>query len=122
LAGLAEAAGPRTARPPAHARRRTRSCSGLTARFAQHHPILAERGRDCRCLLSTKATSGTQVVATYDSPAGCSVVFYPGEGTKDGHGILSRNFDFPTATFTQIVGFQRPTSGPAADLDRRAAP
>jgi hypothetical protein len=37
-------------------------------------------------------------------PAGCSVAFYPGEGTKDGHGVLSRNFDFPTATFTQIVG------------------
>ena len=41
---------------------------------------------------------------THRVPAGCSVAFYPGAGTKDGHGILSRNFDFPTATFTQIVG------------------
>ena len=43
-------------------------------------------------------------LSTYDLPAGCSVAFYPGTGTKDGHGVLSRNFDFPTATFTQIVG------------------
>ena len=45
-------------------------------------------------------------------PAGCSVAFYPGAGTKDGHGILSRNFDFPTATFTQIIGLPPlPASG-----------
>ena len=43
-------------------------------------------------------------LATYDGPAGCSVAFYPGDGTKDGHGVLSRNFDFPTATFDQIMG------------------
>ena len=43
-------------------------------------------------------------LGTYDLPAGCSVAFYPGTSTKDGHGILSRNFDFPTATFSQIVG------------------
>lgn len=41
---------------------------------------------------------------TFDRPAGCSVAFYPGEGTVDGHGVLSRNFDFPTATFTQMIG------------------
>jgi predicted choloylglycine hydrolase len=28
----------------------------------------------------------------------CSVVFYPGEFTEEGHGILSRNFDFTTGT------------------------
>jgi hypothetical protein len=43
-------------------------------------------------------------LGTYDVPAGCSVAFYSGAGTKDGHGLLSRNFDFPTATFTQITG------------------
>jgi hypothetical protein len=40
----------------------------------------------------------------FELPAGCSVGFYPGSGTKDGHGVLSRNFDFPTATFTELVG------------------
>ena len=43
-------------------------------------------------------------LGTYDVPAGCSVAFYPGAGTKDGHGLLARNFDFPTATFTQLMG------------------
>ncbi len=42
-------------------------------------------------------------LGTYPLPAGCSVAFYPGEGTKDGHGVLSRNFDFPTATLTQMI-------------------
>jgi hypothetical protein len=43
-------------------------------------------------------------LGTYQLPAGCSVAFYPGEGTKDAHGLLSRNFDFPTATLTQMLG------------------
>ena len=29
-------------------------------------------------------------IGSYEVPAGCSVAFYPGEGTKDGHGLLSR--------------------------------
>lgn len=33
---------------------------------------------------------------------GCSVVFYPGSATSDGHGILCRNYDFTTGT---ISGF-----------------
>jgi len=32
------------------------------------------------------------------SGLGCSVVFYPGDFTKNGHGILSRNYDFTTGT------------------------
>ncbi len=47
-------------------------------------------------------------LATYDAPAGCSVAFYPGDGTKDGHGVLSRNFDFPMATFNQLIGLTPP--------------
>lgn len=31
-------------------------------------------------------------------PVSCSVVFYPGESTQEGHGILSRNFDFTIGT------------------------
>ncbi len=48
-------------------------------------------------------------LGAYDIPAGCSVVFYPGADTKDGHGVLSRNFDFATATFSQIVGLPHTT-------------
>jgi len=33
------------------------------------------------------------------APPGCSVVFYPKGHTKNGHSILSRNYDFTTGTF-----------------------
>ena len=33
------------------------------------------------------------------SRPGCSVVFYPGTFTENGHGVLSRNYDFTTGTF-----------------------
>lgn len=75
--------------------------------FAQHHPVLAER------MVGVAEEHGVDPrddrwdvawLATYDTPAGCSVVAYPGEGTKDGHTLLGRNFDFPTATLTQMYG------------------
>lgn len=49
-------------------------------------------------------------LGTYELPAGCSSVFYPGTGTKDGHNLLSRNFDFPTLTYSEITG-GTPTAG-----------
>ncbi len=94
------AAGPRPVTDPVVQRARRRW-------FDQHHPILAERGRGIADAFGVDYDSDAWDVvwlATYDGPAGCSVAFYPGEGTKDGHGILSRNFDFPTATLDQIMG------------------
>jgi predicted choloylglycine hydrolase len=75
--------------------------------FDGHHPAHAERIRgvaDHFGIDPTDPSVALDWLGTYDLPAGCSVAFYPGTGTKDGHGLLSRNFDFPTATFTQIVG------------------
>lgn len=43
-------------------------------------------------------------LATYDGTPGCSTAFYPASGTKEGHGLLSRNFDFPDFTFSQLFG------------------
>lgn len=94
------AAGPRPAADPVRQRARRRW-------FDDNHPILAERGRGIADAFGVAADSDDWDVvwlATYDAPAGCSVVFYPGDGTKDGHGLLSRNFDFPTATFSQMTG------------------
>ena len=76
--------------------------------FAEQYPALAERGEGVAEVFGIDADSDHVAVdwlSTYDVPAGCSVVFYPGQGTKNGHGLLSRNFDFPTASFSQIVGF-----------------
>ena len=75
--------------------------------FALNHPVLAERMRgvaDHFGLAPDDCSVSLDWLGTYDVPAGCSVAFYPGAGTKDGHGVLARNFDFPTATFGQIVG------------------
>ena len=75
--------------------------------FAMHHPAQSERiagVADHFGIDPNDETVALDWLGTYDLPAGCSVGFYPGDGTKDGHGLLSRNFDFPTATFTQIVG------------------
>lgn len=75
--------------------------------FALHHPAHTERIRGVadHFGFDPDDTSVTlDWLGTYDLPAGCSVGFYPPESTKEGHGVLARNFDFPTAAFTQIVG------------------
>lgn len=45
---------------------------------------------------------------------GCSAVFYPGDYTESGHGVMSRNFDFTTGT---IMG-TRPDGNQMAALAR----
>lgn len=75
--------------------------------FAQNHPVLSKR------LLGVADAFGVDpeddhwdlgMLGTYEVPAGCSTVFFPGDTTKDGHALLARNFDFPLATYTQIRG------------------
>jgi hypothetical protein len=34
---------------------------------------------------------------------GCSVVYYPPDATAKGHGYLSRNYDFPTCSLTEMM-------------------
>ena len=79
--------------------------------FATNHPIHSERIRGIAEHFGLDPDDPTQSLdwlGTYELPAGCSVAFYPGSTTKHGHGILSRNFDFPTATFSQITGLAPP--------------
>lgn len=42
---------------------------------------------------------------------GCSVVFYPPSATRDGHGVLSRNYDFTVGT---LMGTPPPAGKPGA--------
>jgi hypothetical protein len=94
------AAGPRRS-PAAEVQRARRRW------FERNHPVLAERilgvgdalGVDPACDSWDLAMLGT-----YEVPAGCSSVLYPGPTTKHGHTLLARNFDFPTATLGQIQG------------------
>lgn len=87
---------------------------GLRRRwFAERWPAHAERiaGIADELGVDPDDTSLTlDVLGTYELPAGCSVAHYPGAGTKDGHGVLARNFDFPTATLSQMLGL--PSSSP----------
>jgi hypothetical protein len=86
--------------------------------FQLHHPVHAARMAGISTHFGLDPDDlgyAVDWLGTYDVPAGCSVAFYPGAGTKDGHGILSRNFDFPTATFSQLVGLPpRPGERPLA--------
>ena len=75
--------------------------------FATHHPAHLERSKGVADHFGRDANDPSVAfdwVSTYDIPAGCSVAFYPPAVTKDGAGVLARNFDFPTAAFTAIVG------------------
>lgn len=44
-----------------------------------------------------------------DLSIGCSTVFYPPSYSQNGHGILSRNYDFTTSSFAELVGAPKPT-------------
>lgn len=75
--------------------------------FAAHYPAHAARAAGVADHFGLAADDHRWTfdwLTTYDLPAGCSVAFYPGSGTDDGHGRLARNFDFPTATLSQIMG------------------
>ena len=75
--------------------------------FADHYPAMVDRMAGVADALGVDPDDERFELAwlgTFAVPAGCSVVHYPGTGTKDGHGIVSRHFDFPTATFGEIVG------------------
>lgn len=74
--------------------------------FEANHPTLTERMLGIGDTFGIAADSDAWdlgMLGTYDVPAGCSTVFYPGETTKDGSSLLARNFDFPTITYTQLL-------------------
>ena len=79
--------------------------------FDRNYPLHAERAMgvaDHFALDPDDVTVCFDWLGTFEVPAGCSVAWYPGTATKRGHGLLSRNFDFPTATFTQLLGLPSP--------------
>jgi hypothetical protein len=72
-----------------------------------NHPVLAERMQGVGDVFGVDAECDDWDLAwlgTFDLPAGCSAAFYPGDGTKDGHALLARNFDFATLTHSEILG------------------
>jgi hypothetical protein len=94
------AAGPRPA-PDRRVQRARRSW------FDANHPVLAERMLGVGEVFGVDARGDDWDLAwlgSFELPAGCSAVFYPGGGTRSGHALLARNFDFPTLTYSEIIG------------------
>jgi len=70
--------------------------------FAAHAPAQRERMRGLADYFGLDPESDDWELdgLAYGTPrAACTVVHYPPEATEDGHGVLSRNFDFSTGTF-----------------------
>jgi len=68
--------------------------------MAKNFPILYDRMRGVASVyglnIEDNAYDLTGLFQSLRVPPGCSVVFYPGEYTANGHNILSRNYDFTT--------------------------
>jgi predicted choloylglycine hydrolase len=52
-----------------------------------------------------------------DLEPGCSVAYYPGKSVTTGHAMLSRNYDFHTTTFAEMVGAPVPKGARAMTAD-----
>jgi hypothetical protein len=78
--------------------------------FAHTYPALARRAAgigDAFEVSSEDLRWDLAWLGTFESRLGCSAVFYPAAGTKEGHALLARNFDFPTATYREMFGEPR---------------
>jgi hypothetical protein len=75
--------------------------------FATHHPVLSERIVGIADVFGVDPDDDGWDLARLgriDPAPGCSAVFHPGTRTANGHGLLGRNFDFPTGTYSDITG------------------
>lgn len=70
--------------------------------FAKSYPILYDRAKGVASAFGTSIDDNRYdffgVSQGFTARPGCSVVFYPPQYTENGHGILSRNYDFHVGT------------------------
>jgi hypothetical protein len=74
--------------------------------FKEKHPMHAERMRGVAAAMGKDVTDSTWNFSSLFygvQLSGCSVVFYPPATTEDSSGVLSRNFDFTTGTFSGTI-------------------
>lgn len=72
-----------------------------------HYPILWERMQGVAVSYGIKPgneTYDTSGLGYGFEPAGCSIIFFPGNSTTNGHAIYARNMDYFTATASEIFG------------------
>jgi penicillin V acylase-like amidase (Ntn superfamily) len=75
--------------------------------FQANYPERMERAAGVRAAygLSPKSPFDiTSVPINMRPPMACSVVYYPGSTVGNGHSMLSRNYDFPKGTYSQLTG------------------
>ncbi|MBS1715390.1 MAG: linear amide C-N hydrolase [Armatimonadetes bacterium] len=75
-----------------------------TAWFAAHWPEQAARVKGVASVFKQSGADPTVLAYDMDVAPGCSTVFYPGASVSNGHSMMSRNYDFPTATYAQLTG------------------
>ncbi len=83
--------------------------------FAHNYPLHLERscGVADAFNIHVEDESSDPMILLYNLDmdlgiGGCSVVFYPPSTTTTGHGMLSRNYDFPTGGMRQVLGLPLP--------------
>ena len=82
---------------------RDRDATGAQlAYFAEHAPLQLERMRGVAEHFGVALDAHAFELAELGiapARAGCTVAYYPPSSTEDGHGVVSRNFDFFAGTF-----------------------
>lgn len=81
--------------------------------FRSNYPEIMARAKGVQRVYSVAKTSDedfTSLPYDYDVAPGCSVVYYPGSSVTNGHAMLSRNYDFPKATYAALT-HQTPIDG-----------
>lgn len=88
--------------------------------FTTHHRILSERMVGIGDVFNVDPEDDSWDLGRLgrvEVPVGCSAVFYPGTATIHRRALLGRNFDFPTGTYSDIIGIPRAVDEPPLAAD-----
>ena len=85
--------------------------------YPTHYARAAGAAEAFDLTLDTANVDCTTVYINMGPPPGCSTVYYPSAYTEMGHSILSRNYDFTTATWAEIIGLPPPKGARAMTAD-----
>ncbi len=79
--------------------------------YQRNYPIHLERAAGAAEAFGVRTDDAVETLLltfNLDLSAGCSIVFYPPGYTDSGHAVLSRNYDFTTGTYAQLMGAPSP--------------
>lgn len=73
--------------------------------FQKNYPEVMDRAKGVRKALGwVKGADYTSLPYNLDVRPACSVVYYPGPSVTNGHAMMSRNYDFPKASYAELTG------------------